>query len=365
MQVLDELERRFAEAIGRDEAAQGQRRSRRRRLRRPRWRPPALPTAVAVATLAVVAVIVVLAAGGGGGATGEPRLPAASTALLEQVAHAAEQAPPPPVLRDGELWYVRSEGIDQWAIRGERLPGTNGWEGVGVLRHWSIERWSGFGETGRTRELTVRAAPRFARDRRLWRERSRSASPFPPDVDTVYRRVSGLPLETGVLTPQELRDLPSEPAALLAAIERAVRARGPLPAAAEFGEEKALAAAQFVTIRSLLSLPVTPQQRAGLLRAFVLLPGARVYGMGRDRLGRRGLVLTFMWRNRPEHVVVNAGDGRLLEARGPRGGRAETYVEQGVARDVRALPRGVAEPKKRLPRTRWTDAPRPVRPGLP
>jgi hypothetical protein len=357
MNALDELERRFAEAIEREEAAPQHHRPRLRR----RWLPAS--TAGALAALAAVVAVAVVVVAGGGDRQGERRLPAASAALLEWVAHAAEQAPPPPVLRDGELWYVRSEGVDQWAVRGERLPGTDGWEEFGVLRHWSIERWSGFGATGRSRELTIRATPRFARDRRLWRERSRSV--LPHDVDTVYTRVQGLPLETGVLTRRELRDLPSEPTALLAAIERAVLARGPLPSAAEFGEGKALAAAAFVTIRSLLSLPVTPQQRAGLLRAFVLLPGARVYGMGRDRLGRAGLVLTFMWRNRPEHIVVAARDGRLLESRGPRGGRAETYVEQGVAHGVRGLPRGVTEPKARLPRTRWTGAPRLVRPSLP
>ncbi|MBB4663475.1 CU044_5270 family protein [Conexibacter arvalis] len=371
MEVLDELERRFAAAIeaeGREAAGEGPR-ARPRRARR-RIGPLPRATAGALAALAALAaVVLVVAAGGGGGdGTGEERVPAASIALLERVADAAEQAPPPPVLRDGEVWYVREEGIDQWGVRGPRSA-DGGIEMLGVRRLYSIERWSGFGQVGRTRSLTVRTWFPFRGHRERWlrsHRRSRSAArPTPPDADVAFARVTGLPLDTGLLTPAQVRALPSDPAALLDAIEQAVRARGSLPAAEEFGEEKALAAAQFVTIRSLLALPVTPRQRAGLLRAFVLLPGARVYGMGRDRLGRPGLVLTFLWRNRPEHVVVRARDGRLLETRGPRGGRADTVVAEGVARNVRSLPDGVAAPKERLPRTRWTDAPRLERPGLP
>lgn len=363
MQALDELERRFAEAIEAEERAEpAPPPGRLRRFRLP------LATAGALTALATVAaVVLVVAAGGGGSGADAERLPAASLALLERVAHAAEQGPRID-LRGGEAWYVREEGIDQWALRGRRIPGaTNGYVGYSVRRHYSIERWSGFGQTARIRSMTVRAWPMFPRDRGLWRERLESPGPhpLPSDLDVVFTRTTGLPLDTGLLTPQHVRDLPSEPDALLETIAEAVRARGPLPATEEFGEEEMLAAAQFATIRSLLALPVTPQQRAGLLRAFVRLPGARVYGMGRDRLGRPGLVLTFLWRNRPEHVVVRASDGWLLETRGPRGGRADTVVEQGVAASVSALPEGVAAPKKRLPRTRSADAPAPALPGLP
>lgn len=359
MQVLDELERRFADAIEADEArtAAAPPPRRRRRLRLP------LATAGALTALAaVVAVILVVAAGGG---PVEERRPA-NAALLEQVARAAEQAPPV-VLREGEVWYVREQGIEQLSLRGRRIPGTTGgYEGYSVRRLYSNERWSGFGTTARTRSVTVRAWPMRKLDLRLWRERQRAPlpRPLPPDLDVAFTRTRGLPLETALLTPQQVRDLPAEPDALLEQLAEAIRARGTLPVGGEFSEEQALAAAQFVTIRSLLALPVTPQQRAGLLRAFVRLPGARVYGMGRDRLGRPGLVLTFMWRNHPNHVVVRARDGWLLEARGPKGGRADTVVAQGVAASVRSLPKGVAAPKKRLPGTRSADAPAPALPGL-
>jgi len=360
MQVLDELERRFAEAIVAEEERAPAPRRRRRRL--------PLATAGALAALAAVAaVVLVVAAGGGGGGTDggrdEQRLPAASLALLERVARAAERGPQIE-LRDGELWYVREETIDQWAIRGPQdLRGRI--EMLGVRRLYAIERWSGFGNVGRTRGVTVRTWFPHRSHRESWQRMGSPPPAVAPDVDLAYDDVRGLPLDTALLTPQQLRDLPTEPAALLGTLERAVRARGPLPGEREFGERKAIAAAQFATIRSLLALSVTPRLRAALLRAFALLPGARVHGMGRDRLGRPGLVLTFMWRNRPEHVVVRARDGWLLETRGPKGGRADTVVAQGVAASVRALPPGVDPPKRRMPRMRWTDGPRPVRPGLP
>lgn len=357
MQALDELERRFAEAIEADERAEAVPPPRRRRG----WLP--LATGGALAALATVGAVVLVVAAGG---PGEERRPA-NAALLERVAQAAEQAPPV-VLHGDEVWYVREQGIEQLSLRGRRIPGTSdGYEAYSIRRLYAHERWSGFGTTARTRSLTVRAWPMLRRDRRQWRERQRAPlpRPLPPDMDVAFTRTTGLPLETALLSPQQLRDLPSDPDALLETLAQVVHARGVLPLAGEFGEEKALAAAQFATIRSLLALPVTPQQRAGLLRAFVRLPGARVYGMGRDRLGRPGLVLTFLWRNRPEHVVVRASDGWLLETRGPRGGRADTVVEQVVAASVRALPEGVEAPKKRLPRTRSADAPAPALPGLP
>lgn len=360
MQALDELERRFAEAIEAEEerAEPARPPGRLRRFRLP------LATAGALAALAtVVAVVLVVAAGGGGPGADTERLPAASQALLERVAHAAEEGPQIE-LRGDQVWYVREEGIDQRSLEGPRDI-WGGIETLGLRRLYSVEHWTGFGAAGRTRELTVRHWFPFRGHRRKWQQSGNRPLPLPEDRDSSFTGVGGLPTDTGLLTPQQLRDLPSEPAALLDTLERAVRARGPLPATEEFGEEKALAAAQFATIRSLLALPVSPQQRAGLLRAFVRLPGAYVYGMGRDRLGRPGLVLTFKWRNHPQHVVVRARDGWLLETRGPRGGRADTVVEQGVAASVNALPMGVEAPKKRLPRTLRADMPRPAQPGLP
>lgn len=352
MDVLDELERRFEAAIEADQQA-GKSRGRRQRRRLPQ-----LPIAagVALAALAAVAVVVLtIAVGGGGG--GEQRLPSSSR-LLEHVARAAEQAPPPPLLRDGELWYVRGEGVDQWSIFRQRNP-----EPLGVRRRFSVEQWSGFGTDGRIRTLTVSTRAMFPRDQQQWDAMPRAQRSFTPDSDVVFTRVPALPLQMGLFAPQQLRDLPSEPVALLRAIEAAVRSRAWQESAAPRLEPNASEA--FEAIRELLLLPVTPQQRAGLLRAFALLPGTRVARIGSDALGRAGVVLVYTPRTHPRKprvLVVDVDDGTLLAERGPRNSTETTYVEQGVAPDVLALPRGVAPPKADLPRTRRTQTP-PRRPA--
>jgi hypothetical protein len=364
MEVLDELERRFAAAIEAEQRQAGKaggkraagadaperppagrvpvlrpRALPRRRSRDVRRRLRALPLATggALAALAAVAAVVVAIAAGGGGGAGEERLPSSSV-LLERVARAAEQAPPPPLLRDGELWYVRGEGVDQWAVRGERIRGTSGFEGFGVRRRYAVEQWSGLGAEGRIRKLTLGAAPRYASDRELWDSTPRSQRPFPPDSDVVFTRVRRLPLQTGLFAPQELHDLPSEPEALLQAIEAAVRTRASQQRQGSLGPD-ALATAAFEAIRGLLLLPVAPQQRAALLRAFARLPGTRVARIGSDARGRPGVVLVYTPRAHPRVprvLVVDDGDGRLLAERGPRGTPETTYVAQGVAPDVLA-----------------------------
>ena len=374
MEVLDELERRFAEAIERERAGagggtrgaptSGARNRRRGRLRRLRLRGGLpLATGAALAALAVVAVAVVVAlSGGGGGGVAVDPLQSAGRELLERVARAAERSAPPPVLRAGQYWYVRGEGVDKWSVRGRRIPGTRAVEAIGVARWFSVERWSGLGETARIRTLTLRDAAEFRRDRALWARRRHEVGPFQPDTDRGYTRMRGLPLQTGVFSAAELASLPTTPRALLDEVEAAVRRASPTAGA------DAVLSDEFETIAGLLTLPLRPAQRAALLRSFLLLPGTRIAGMGSDRIGRTGLKLVFTPRPHPKVprvLVVSPGDGRLLALRGPHNSVETTYVAQGVTSGVRTLPSGVSQPKRQLPPTVWSDTPMPAIPGRP
>jgi hypothetical protein len=350
MRALDELERRFAEAIEAEQAARERARAPRRR--RP-WFPLATGGALAALAAVVVAVLVVVAGGG------EERA-LTGAALLEQVAQAAEQAPAPPVLRGEEAWYVRGTTTEEWDVAGDSRP-TGGHVTLTVRRSLSVETWSGLGTVARRRGLVLRSTSRPADRQRRPPDAWQTVGTLPSDADKGLTRVRGLPLDIGVLTPQELRDLPSEPGALLATIEEAVRTRSDVARSAPKFGPALLVRGQFDVIRGLLLLPVTPEQRAGLLRAFARLPGARPPGMGSDALGRRGLVLSFVWRGHTTQLVVSPVDGRLLATRVPGESPETTYVEQGVAPSVRALPPGVAPPKQQLPRTDWSE---PAR-GLP
>jgi hypothetical protein len=378
MEVLDELERRFAEAIERERAGAGAgsgaagaaARGGRGRPRRPGWLRRLrlrgglpLATGGALAALAVVAVAVMVAlTGGGSGGTAVDPLQSAGRELLERVARAAERSAAPPVLRAGQYWYVRGEGVDKWAVRGRRIPGTRAIEAMGVARWFSVERWSGLGETARVRRLTLRDAAEFRKDQALWARRRQKVGPFQPDTDRAYTRMRGLPLQTGVFRPEEVRALPTTPQALLDAIEAAVRRATPA------ADADAVLSEEFETIAGLMTLPLRPAQRAALLRSFLLLPGTRIAGMGSDRLGRTGLKLVFTPRPHPKVprvLVVSPRDGRLLALRGPHNSVETTYVAQGVAASVRTLPKGVAQPKRALPRTVWSDTPTPAIPGRP
>lgn len=355
MRALDELERRFAAAIEADQQTEAAPAPRRRR------RFPALPLATGAALAALAAVVVVVLVVAAGGGTDAQRQPA-NAALLERVARAAEEAPAPPVLHGEEAWYVRGTTAEEWDIAGDSRP-TGGRVTLTVRQSISVETWSGLGTLGRRRRLILRTTSRPADRQRRRHHPWQTAEALPPDADSGIEGVRRLPLDTGTFTPQELRDLPSEPEALLSAIQEAARTRSAqAQSAPDFGPAL-LASASFDAIRGLLLLPVTPQQRAGLLRAFARLPGARVAGMGADALGRRGLVLTFVWRNRATQLVISPDDGRLLAQRVSGDAAETTYVEQGVAPSVRALPPGLAPPKERLPRTSWSDPTRGV-PGI-
>lgn len=368
MDALDELERRFAEAIEAEQAAaaeasaRGGMRGRLRRLRgtgarrragggrhgrgaRPRVPLGAVVAAASLVLAAVVAAALLVGAGGGG-----PLTPAQQ---LERIAETAEHGPAAPVLHGSQVWYQRDEttGLAPIPFNGA----TNG--PPPTARRVALgERWESDGPLRRSRTLTLRASIPGGRDRASWRAHG-SPSLTLGDGDTVATLPeSDLDLRTVAGTPfrwEELSSLPTDPRALLRKIVDAHRAQqqrhGRHPSDREYR------VTQVTAVRELLRSPIEPRLRAALVKALPLLPGADVVGRGSDGHGRPGLVVSVRAGAGDVQQLIVGDDGRLLGMRRPDS--STVYLVGAVAPSVMALPPGVAPPPGRLPRTRHIDPP--------
>ncbi|MEU6744793.1 CU044_5270 family protein [Spirillospora sp. NPDC046719] len=294
----------------------------RARGRRPvRWTVLGVVAAGAAAAVAVATV-------GSSGSPGSPGTrggPGASGSIdlnKQAVLAAATKAEKAPT---GRYWYT-----DRLDGQSYIVPAKTGPYAIVGAQTESFDWFgakSGTGEAYYLRDLPAR--PATARDAALWRKAG-SPSSFRVRTDggfTTYGtkatawRSSGPEAGTDPrgggaflgMSPKELRNLPSDPAALARRFlsqAEASRAMGADPKSGRAPSPEQAAASRIWRVASLLGgAPVPPKARAGLMRALAAQPGVQAIGHVTDPLGRRGVALAS-----PERTTAVAD--------GPDGGRS-------------------------------------------
>jgi len=259
---------------------------------RPRPRPRRRRRAVVFLAAAIAATAAIVVAIGSGIDEGRVA-PAESSAavVLRAAAAAAERAPGTGALRPGQYLYVRRTAMEPRVI-------SRGGERFTIFVRYIDEDWTARDGTGRHRSTP--ASPGFPTpaDRAAWR---RAGSPSTREMVGNY-----LPIVEGTdfrarpnprhvfparagglgLTYAQVRALPSDPARLGRLLRRQV---GSLREYAPLSRERVARTRVLEWIGRLLSgAPVSPDQRAALLRVAAAQPGVRISRDAVDRLGRSG-----------------------------------------------------------------------------
>lgn len=245
--------------------------ARRSRQRRPplAWRTPRLGRPgglLSVGGVAAIAAIVAVALLSGGTRSAD----SAAAAALRTVAVVARSKPVAPVPGRGQFVYVRSRAVNLLAysthgpfhLRGDVFA-------YGAVLTTVREQWTG-AKAGRQRFHESGPVLVSARDRRAWiaagrpalRERRR------PNAGALGRIDRALPL-----------DLPTNPAVLLARLERTYASHRARVYAFVFG----------AIADDLRDPNASAAQRAALFEAAARLPGVRLLGERTDSAGRKGL----------------------------------------------------------------------------
>jgi len=258
--------------------------SRRRPLPRARW---SLGGAVVAAGVAVTVAITLV-----GGNTPTPPPGPVHLDAKGAILSAAEKAEQQPIGKywsldviDGQSYIIRAK-TGTYAVTGSA---TESFEWTGVKR--------GLGEAYYTRDL-----PAHPQDTSLWRKAG-SPSAFRVWADDHYDsfttkgtnwRESGFNPHGGGRfrgkPTEKLQSLPADPAKLTemfltrSAMGFAKPANRPATSAA-------IPTAQIRLVVGLLWTPVSPQVRAGLMRALATQPGVHSIGRDTDPLGRHGIAL--------------------------------------------------------------------------
>jgi hypothetical protein len=322
MDELQELCALRAEVPVRDPAAHAQAaaaldaRLRRSTLAPRRWRPRLTIPAVVVATLAIV-----LAAAIGIGR--DPENAGAAT-VLRDAARKLEAAPATP-LAAGQYWYVEQRGH---TLAEGANTGSPSYAALTTMVH---KLW--IGRDGSGRIVRTDQDPQWVTpaDHDRW-----VAAGSPPltgggiDEQEAPGRLT-FPFGSRVLTYDELRALPTDPAAL-----------APMVAAAAIGNSWSAAWEQLDLIAELMrSAPLAPAQSAALYEVASTLPGIELVGPTTDSMGRAGVGVAVTSNGFREELVLDSGTGQLLgefqtnlEARDdlPAGTVVESvsYVSTGV-----------------------------------
>jgi hypothetical protein len=239
----------------------------------PRWRRPAI--SIGVAAAATAAVFVATSGVGPGGTS----TASASEVLLGAARHAESAA-----ATDGVYWQVHT--IESWD------------EGKA---HGSL-------------------------DERQWQRKDGTVWAADGGEAPHLIQGSGFSLCDKDVDYATLRALPTEPTALRAALEDAMRHGddGAVPADAQD---------RFVTdcTIGLLTMPVSNTVRGAAYRSLAALPGTENLGTTTDRQGRTGTELVFREGSETQHVVVDADSGNLLQFdfAGEKGQRQGTVLDAG------------------------------------
>jgi hypothetical protein len=272
-----------------------------RRPRRPLWPLAVAGTAVALA----VAVAVGLLPGRGPGSAP----PASALELAARVAAAQPYHEPGP----DERWYQRMRVVSY-------LPGGQGQQAEQVVESW------------------------YSRDGDLWTRQTVKAPGMARQTTPITRTSAAAadPSGQNVLTFDQVRALPTDPAALRARLAAAARR---LPKGTSYDNAVGLLAFTY------LQHPATrPEQRAALFRLVAAQPGISVRGPSTGPDGRRLVTVTFQEAGdqatgEHEEVTLDAATSQILTLRilagdspeeGYRPGQVVTQIDYDPTRLVPA-----------------------------
>ncbi len=313
-----------------------------------------------VATLAagVLIAAALLPAGGSDDAQLGPT-PASATIALDRAASTAiRQTAVYPTARQYE--YVKVQ---------EGVTSSVGFAGVGI-RFWQSDTkqdWYRANGSGRERIVQSREGFLAPLDRPIARAHGLSLAQYMPnqDGDAAYPGVGAF------YSDYDPAGLPTQPAALLRAIEREVRAtRTPPTATAGATVSEVATASVFEVIADrLLFAATSPALRAALYRVIAHLPGVQLLGWQTDRLGRRGIAVALSHAEIGDEatrreLLFDPASGEPLQtqlvqtaplidipgtAPLPRGTvlRYTVFIERGVVNSIEDLPGGARVPYHR------------------
>jgi hypothetical protein len=250
----------------------------------------------------VAAIITVLASPGS-----SPLTPASAAAAVLRHAANAVQDQQPLELSPGQYLYTEIETLG--------LPsGFESGEGNEpfVLYPTTIQSWTGADGSSRRAE-TVGGAPQFPTPQaeQAWIE---AGQPTPTDEFNAWAREHDETFPANsVQTPQDYSHLPTDPAALRAAIESGatgvtVPDLSPLPASSP--------TAVFAIAAQLLATPgegAQPGLAAALYNVMASLPGIENLGQATDHTGRTGIAIALPGRFALREIIVDPADGAMLE----------------------------------------------------
>jgi hypothetical protein len=252
-----------------------------------RWRPRLTIPAVAVATLAIV-----LAAAIGIGR--DPENAGAAT-VLRDAARKLEAAPATP-LGAGQYWYVEQRGH---TLAEGANSGSASHAALTTMVH---KLW--IGRDGSGRIVRTDQDPQWVTpaDHERWvAAGSPSLTGSGIDEQEAPGRLS-FSFGSRVLTYDELRALPTDPAVL-----------APMVEAAAIGNSWSAAWQQLDLIAELLrGAPLAPAQSAALYEVASTLPGIELVGPSSDSMGRPGVGVAVTSNGFREELVLDSGTGQLL-----------------------------------------------------
>lgn len=272
----------LGEAIMREARRGGRPRSSQRgsRSRRAGRRRLARSGAVLVLAAGVLTAAALLPSGGNHDAQLGPTPASAAIALDRAASTAMSQTAIYPTARQYE--YVKVQ---------EGVTSSGGFRGVS-LRFWQSDTkqdWYKANGSGRERVVNSREGFFAPLDRSIARAHGVSLAQLMPnqDGDLAYPGVGAY------YSDYDPAGLPTQPAALLRAIEREIRDTRTPPTATPGAtvSEVATASVFEVIADRLLFASTSPTLRAALYRVVAHLPGVQLLGWQTDRLGRRGIAV--------------------------------------------------------------------------
>lgn len=274
------------------------------------WRLKAGIGLVAAGAAAAVAITAV-----GSGPPAPPSPPAAADPGRRAVLAAAERAEAQPAGGYRGYWYSDTVDGQSYVIRAK--SGTYAISAMGTQTFQWIGEKRGMGEAFFIRRLPAR--PVSAQDRALWK-RAGSPSEFRVWLNDHYAtctteatgwRSSGpgadvdpkgggkfYELGHGGSSVEDVRNLPSDPSELAEKFlsrtaiggPRQAEAKPPRKKASDISDEE-LPHMQLRRAMSILTGPLPPKTRGGLMRALAAQPGVHALGRVTDPLGRPGVAL--------------------------------------------------------------------------
>lgn len=121
----------------------------------------------------------------------------------------------------------------------------------------------------------------------------------------------------------QLRELPSDPTRLAAAIDRLAKH---YRVDRLFPQPEIRTAIRFAILRGLADTPTSAQLRAALYRLLATTPGIRLLGRTRDSIGRSGLALAVNVQDAELEMIIDPTTGQLLQTSRTLLHRSKAYL---------------------------------------